>query len=208
MEVAGGRIGDGGRLATVISAIAVVFSAYSFYESVLRAPELEVYVPPRIDYADPDSPDNPFEVFVLPLTILNDGARTGTVLSIDLEVTNPRRNEVKRFYAARLGTWGAQDQQPFAPISLPGKGSFSHGLQFFPREGENVARILDLEAGAYSFRLILNAVPTGSDTWFKPATKPLEFQMQIGQLDYRNFSGTSTMAMWAADYRPVSSTGK
>ncbi len=38
----------GGWLATVISAFALVFSGYSFYESVLRAPEMAIYVPPRI----------------------------------------------------------------------------------------------------------------------------------------------------------------
>lgn len=205
LEQARGAALGGGLLATLISAFALVFSAYSFYESVLRAPELGVYVPPRIDYSDPDSPDSPFEVFVLPLTILNDGARTGTVLSIDLEVRNPRRNEVKRFYAARFGTWGAQPLQPFTPISLAGKDSFSQALQFLPRSGEDVARILDLEAGTYSFRLILNVAATGADNFFAPKTRPLEFEMQIDQLDYRNFSQTGTMAMWAKDYRSVSS---
>ena len=33
----------GGRLATIISALALLFSGYSFYEAVLRAPELAVY---------------------------------------------------------------------------------------------------------------------------------------------------------------------
>ncbi|CFX34705.1 conserved protein of unknown function [Candidatus Filomicrobium marinum] len=200
-----GRLSDGGLWATLISAFALAFSGYSFYESVLRSPELSVYVPPRIEYTDPDSPDSPFEVFVLPLTVLNDGARTGTVLSIDLEVTNPRRNEVKRFYAARTGTWGTQPFQPFAPVSLEGKGSSSQALQFFPRSGERVARILDLEAGTYSFRLVLNTATTSSYRFLEPKTNPLEFEMQIDQLDYRNFSGAGTMAMWAADYRPISS---
>jgi hypothetical protein len=31
----------------------------------------------------------------------------------------------------------------------------------------------------------------------------LEFEMQIGKLDYRNFNGNGVMEMWAADYRPA-----
>ena len=73
----------GGRLATIISALALAFSGYSFYEAVLRAPELAIYVPPRIAYTDPDRPDSPFEVFIIPVTLANDGARSGTVLSLD-----------------------------------------------------------------------------------------------------------------------------
>jgi hypothetical protein len=184
----------GSYLATLISAIAALFSAYTFYE--VRAPRLAIYVPPRIDYSDPDGPDRPMEVFVLPVTIANDGAQTGTVLSINLQVMNPRTLQVKQFYAARLGSWGEQPTKPFAPVSLSGKASFSHALQFFPRKGETVLRILDLEPGSYAFKLTLDTASTST-------VKPLEFEMQIDRLDYRNFSGTGTMEMWANDYRPI-----
>lgn len=198
---------SGNMLATTISAVALLFSAYSVYESVLRAPELAIYVPPRLDYTDPDRPDNPFEVFVVPITVANDGARTGTVLSIDLEVTNPKTGETKTFYADRRGAWRSQPVEPFAPVSLSGRASFSDAVQFFPRAGESVARILDLEPGKYRFKLSLQtAVPeTGLfGILGKPGpVRPLEFEMQIGQIDYRNFSGAGTMAMWAADYKPA-----
>ena len=117
-EALGRNSRSGGLLATLISALALAFSGYTFYESVLRAPELAVYVPPGIEYTDPDRPDNPFEVFVIPVTLANDGARTGTVLSIDLEVTNKRSGDKKLFYAAQLGSWGEQPQKPFAPVPL------------------------------------------------------------------------------------------
>lgn len=200
--------GPGGLLATVISALALAFSGYTFYESVLRAPELAIYVPPSIDYTDPDRPDSPFEVFVIPVTLVNDGARTGTVLSIDLEVTNPRSGETKQFHAAQLGAWGNDPQVPFAPVSLAGRTSFSQAVQFFPRNGETVARVLDLEAGTYRFRMILRTATAGGLALLPQGrVSPLVFERQIGQLDYRNFSGRGTMTMWTEDYAPASSAG-
>ncbi|MGE4129246.1 MAG: hypothetical protein AB7E80_13870 [Hyphomicrobiaceae bacterium] len=189
--------------ATVVSLLALLFSGYSFYESVLRAPEIAVYVPPLLDYTDPDRPDSPLEVFIIPVTLANDGARSGTVLSIDLTVTNPRTGQSKRFYAARVGPWSAEQARPFTPATLAGKGSYSEAVQFFPRVGEDVARILDLEAGAYRLTLTLNtAAAAGPRFISEPRVAPLSFERQIGQLDYRNFNGRGTMEMWAADYRP------
>lgn len=199
----------GNLIATVISAVALLFSAYSVYESVLRSPKLAIYVPPRIDYTDPDSPDSPFEVFIMPITLANDGARSGTVLSVDLEVMNQRTNEVKSFYAARRGAWMEQPVKPFAPVSLAGRASFSDALQFFPRNDEKVARILDLEPGTYTFKLTLQTAQPEKDGLSAligdgGAVAPLEFQMQIGQMDYRNFQGNGTMAMWSPDYKSAS----
>ncbi|MEL7047854.1 MAG: hypothetical protein AAFO75_02665 [Pseudomonadota bacterium] len=198
-----GGSGFGSALATIISALALAFSGYSFYESVLRAPELAVYAPPRIDYTDPDRPDSPFEVFVIPLTVANDGARSGTVLSIDLAVTNRRSKETKRFYAAQLGTWRAEPRKPFAPVVLAGKTAFTDTVQFLPRNGETVPRITDLEPGTYDFEVTLN---TGGVTQPWPFTgapvRPLKFSRNIGQLDYRNFTGAGTMALWSPDYKP------
>ena len=156
-EYVGGRRGGGvgNAFATIISAFALVFSGYSFYESVLRAPEIATFVPPRIDYTDPDRPDSPFEVFVVPLTIANSGARSSTVLSVNLAVTNRRSGETKNFYAAQLGTWRAEPRKAFAPIQLAGKTAFSETIQFMPENGATVPRILDLEPGTYDFVVTL-----------------------------------------------------
>ncbi len=207
LETAQGSRFSGSLFATIISAAALLFSGYSFYESVLRAPSIAVYVPPQIDYIDPDRPDSPFEVFILPVTLANDGARSGTVLSIDLEITNPRTTESKMFYAAQKGSYGTQPSMPFAPVSLSGKASFSTALQFFPRRGEKVARILDLEPGNYKFKLTLNTAAAGGDTLFgaKKQVKPLEFEMQAGKMDYRFFTNNNTMELWDDDYQPAAS---
>jgi hypothetical protein len=196
-------------LATAMSTIALLFSAYSLYESSLRAAELAVYIPPRIDYTDPDSPESPFEVFVVPMTLANDGARSGTVLAINLEVTNPRTKQTKRFYAARFGTWREEPARPFAPVPLSGKTSASQTLQFFPRVGETIPRILDLEPGDYRFKLLLDTAAAGRRDWRAAGNVvSLEFEMQIGRLDYRNFNGNGVMEMWATDYRPAATTAQ
>ena len=196
----------GGKFATILSAFALLFSGYSFYETVLRAPELAIYVPPRIDYTDPDRPDSPYEVFIVPLTLANDGARSGTILSMDLDVTNPRTGQTKRFYGAYVGSYGNKPVKPLTPVALSGKASFSQAVQFIPRVGEKIPRILDFEAGDYRFEIRLNTATTGSDLPFlAPVVKPLRFNMQIGKLNYLFFNGTGTMPMWSKDYRPAKS---
>ena len=192
----------GGLTATIISAFALIFSGYSFYETVVRAPDLSVFVPPHIRYADPNSPDDPFEVFAIPLTVANDGARTGTAMAIDLEVTNLRSKETKKFYAANLGDWKADTGRSFTPVTLSGKSSFSETVQFFPRVGEKVARILDLEPGHYRLKLTLRDTNSGSTIWNR-SVQPLAFEMQAGQMDYRYFNNYGTMEMWSPNYQPV-----
>ncbi len=185
-------------LTSLMSAFAVLFSAYSLWESVLRAPDLALFVSPRIEYTDPDRPEAVREVFILPMTIANDGARTANIQSINLEVTNPRTKQSKFFYAARLGTWAETPIKPFAPVVLSGKGTYSHALQFEPRPGEAVARILDQEGGTYLFKLTLDLAGTEQD---RSGLATLQFEMKSDALDYRYFQGAGTMMMWAPDHR-------
>ena len=190
----------------LMSLVALMFSGYSLYESALRAPQLSIFVAPRIDYTDPDRPEAVREVFILPLTIANDGARPATVLALNLEVVNPRTGQKKLFYSARLGTWGERPLRPFAPVVLAGRATFSNAVQFEPRNGETVPRILDQEAGKYSLKLTLETAAARQVAGIAAgAVAPLQFEMQAGELDYRYFQGTGTMEMWAPDYQaPVS----
>ena len=190
---------------TLMSVVALMFSGYSLYESAPRAPQLSIFVAPRIDYTDPDRPEAVREVFILPLTIANDGARPAVVLALNLEVVNPRTKEKKTFFAARLGTWGERPLHPFAPVVLAGRATFSNAVQFEPRNGETVPRILDQEAGKYAFKLSLETAAARQVAGLTAAVTPLQFEMQIADLDYRYFQGSGTMEMWAPDYRaPVS----
>src|SRR5882724_12159721 len=109
------------------SVVAMLFSAYSLWETSLKRSILKVFVAPVIRYASPYQNTN-FEVFAIPVTITNTGARAGTVMSIGLEVRDPVNKLSKRFYSADLGQWGIEkahkgEFRPFAPIPLPGSTS-------------------------------------------------------------------------------------
>lgn len=187
---------------TVMSVVALMVSGYSLYESTLKGPELSVFVAPRIDYTDPDRPEAVREVFIMPVSVANDGARAATVMSVNLEVINPRTKQSKMFYAARLGSWGEAPLKPFAPAVLAGRATYSQALQFEPRVGEAVARILDLEPGGYTFKLTLELAGAGVGG---AGGQSLQFEMQAGQMDYRMFNGNGTMMMWTPSYRPPTS---
>ena len=203
-----GAHSHGGRFATIISALALLFSGYSFYEAVLRAPEMAIYVPPRIAYTDPDRPDSPFEVFVIPVTLANDGARTGTVLSMDLTVKNTKTGDIKQFYSAQIGPWGAQPVKAHAPVSLPGRISSSQSVQFFPLAEGKLPRITSQEGAIYELEIRLNTASKRIGVPFLDLqTKPIKFKMQMGKMDYRRFTRTGTIELWSKGNRPAGSNG-
>ena len=120
---------DSGWVSAVIPAIALFISAYSLYQTSLRRPKLSLFVPPVIQYSSPYTNSN-FEVLGIPVTIANSGARSGTVLSIDLVATNPEKKLTKQFYSAEFGRWTMENARgnkfrPFAPLALQGKSSTS-----------------------------------------------------------------------------------
>src|SRR6266567_7302265 len=114
-------------LSDIGSAAAFVVSAYSLYQTTLKRAGMKVFVSPVIRYASPYQNSN-FEAFAVPLTVTNEGAQTGTVLSMDLVVKNPERSLSKRFFSADVGQWSVEKAQkgdftPFAPIVLAGRSS-------------------------------------------------------------------------------------
>lgn len=154
--------GHGGRIAAILSALALGFSGLSFYESVLKTAALEVYVPPVIHYARDQGGD--VELFAVPITIVNSGARTGTALTMELTVENLRPDapvKTKRYYSAFIGEHSPRDDdasRAFAPLSLAGRTTFSDTVRFYP-EGNPLPALVD-DAGDYRFTLKLTtAVP-------------------------------------------------
>ncbi len=72
---------SGGMMAIVVSALALVFSAVSLYQTVIKQAQLHVYLPDTINYTR--DPDGSFEVFVLPITVSNSGAPRRTRLCFE-----------------------------------------------------------------------------------------------------------------------------
>lgn len=205
--------GHGGRLAAVLSAFALGFSGLSFYESVLKTASLEVYVPPVIHYARDDGGD--IELFAIPLTVVNSGARTGTVLTMELEAESLRPGaevKTKRYYSAFIGEHPVKQDETnhsFAPLSLAGRSTFSDTVRFYP-EGNPLPRLVD-EAGDYRFTLrVTPAIPANQGAWDslwnkKPAT--ITFERTLPYLSEQMLGQRrTTIPMHDKDWKPTAAT--
>jgi hypothetical protein len=196
-----------GVSAEIFSGVAVAVSGYSLWQTSLRQADLHVFVPPLIRYASPYQ-NSTFEIFEIPLTATNQGAQTGTVLSINLEVTNPQSNASKYFYSGGLGPWSlakaqGEDLQPFTPLSLSGRASHSATVLFYARDDSTVRQIID-GPGLYHFAMVLlTARPEGFSVLGRSKSKPLIFEMNLPYLDHRAFtSGSGTLGLHHPHWQP------
>jgi hypothetical protein len=191
--------------AEVFSGIAVLVSGYSLWQTSLRRARLQVFVPPVIRYASPYQ-NSAFEVFEIPITAVNEGARTGTILSLDLEVTNRETGAKKQFYSAGLGPWilakiRDEGPRPFAPLSLPGRTSYSETILFFAREDSRIQQLLEAP-GLYDFAIRLITTSPGG----RKAPPALTFDMNLPYMDHRAFtSGAGTLPLYRPDWQSAAS---
>jgi hypothetical protein len=188
-------------LSDFIAGVALLVSAYSLWQSKLKRADLKVFVPPVIQYSSPYQNSN-FEVFAIPVTIANEGAQTGTVLSLELEVTDPRTKAVKRFYSADFGRWTmektkANAYRPFAPISLAGHARQTETVLFYTRgDGEKPDQMVR-ETGPYDFKLILDDGSLQKKGGQPPS---VEFVRELRWYDARAFD-EGTLPMFALNWR-------
>ncbi|MBI4724441.1 MAG: hypothetical protein HY765_05520 [Rhodomicrobium sp.] len=199
-----------GFTAEIFSGVAVLVSGYSLWQTSLRRADLQVFVPPLIRYASPYQ-NSIFEVFEIPLTIINEGARTGTVLSLNLEVTDPQTGVSKHFYSAGLGTWSLAKSQgegllPFMPLSLAGHTSQSAAVLFYAREDSRVPQVVE-RAGHYKFVMhLLTARREGFFPLGGSKSEPLIFEMCLPYMDHRAFTGGSgTLPLHHPDWQTATS---
>ena len=204
------QVSHGGRLATALSAIALVFSGFTFYESALKRPDLSVYVPPMIHYAR----DGDNDVFNVPVTITNDGAKSGTVLTMELVAENLRdgaERKSARFHSAFIGEHPRSDDtvnRSFAPISIAGNGTFTETIRFYPME--NPLPFLVDDKGDYRFTLKLVTPGSVSATAWDPFASrnptPLTFDVTLPFISFQHLAfRRGTIAMFNKDWKPASS---
>jgi hypothetical protein len=193
---------DGGKLAVLVSAIALLFSGYSLWETSLKAADVHAFVPPVIQFSAPYQNSN-FEVLAVPVTLTNEGARSATVLSIELAITDPRSKQTKRFYAADFGRWTMERTrsgayEPFAPISLPGRSSRTESVLFYTRGKDEKPNELIREPGPYHFTLTFDIAES--------AAKPtVSFERTLLAYDARAFN-KGTLPLYASDWSAASNS--
>jgi hypothetical protein len=201
---------SGGIAATLLSAVAVIFSGFSLWDTSLKSADLQVFVPRVIYYASPYNNTN-FEMISIPVTITNEGAQTGTVLQIDLAVTDPRTKQTKHFYAAEFGVWSMERTRTrsytgFAPLSLAGRTSRTESVLFYTRGDDEKPEQLIREVGPYEFTLTITEAENKGD-WFgggnqKPVS--VSFERVLPFYDARSFE-SGTISMHAKDWQTSSS---
>ena len=210
---------DGGRpllkhVPTAISVMAFGFSTVSFYETAMKQADLAIFVPPVIHYGRDAGGD--VELFAIPITITNSGARTGTVLSMDLEAE--RLGEVekdyprtKRYYSAYLGEHPRSPDtvnRAFAPASIAGRQTYSDTIRFYP-VGNPLPKLAQ-DAGDYTFKLTLNLAEVQAQGWWEqmwaPKVSPVSFTLKMPWISDQHLGfRRGTIAMYAKDHRPTSS---
>jgi hypothetical protein len=206
--VRGGEGAGTGAITAVASALALLFSAYSLYETSVRRADLRAFVPPVIAYSQPNN--NSFEVFEIPVTVMNIGARAGTVLSMELEVENPRTKTRRKFYSSDFGRWTVDNARSgtafkaYAPISVPGKASWSDSVLFFSRDDQPDQTIAEQKGGLYRFKLTpVVAFPEDLgilDRAWAAKPEPLTFEMVMPEIDHRVFNA-GTLQLHAPQWR-------
>jgi hypothetical protein len=184
---------DSGWASTGIAGVALIVSVYSLYVTSIRRPKLCLFVPPVIQYSSPYSNSN-FEVLGIPVTIANLGARSGTVLSIDLIITNAAKDLQKRFYSAEFGRWSMDNARsnnfrPFAPLALQGRSSTSDSILFYSYPDERVGQIVEPHS-TVTLALEMHT----PDAPFAKRRSALTFEVAVPEMDHRVFT-TGTMPL-------------
>jgi len=126
-------------------------STFNLYVNYLKAPDINFVVAPYINHVVDSRSKN--EAFFIPLTIINRGARPGTVLSFQLTVTHVSDGLQTSYFAQYYGlpnSAGATGDF-FTPLSLNGYSSDSKTTCFYP-QGSRIGTFFSA-TGDYEFQV-------------------------------------------------------
>lgn len=190
----------GNMVAILASAMALIFSGVSLYETVIKQAHLHMFVPDTIAYTR--DPDGGFEVFAVPVTVSNSGARDGIVSSLKLEVRNAAtgaKQTLEASYVAGTDYFSAKEdaansvrrsKTPFAPLSVNGRGSVTATVLFYARQYSE-QRVVPGQ-GKYELQLTAVTKPVetlGSvDSLWSTEIAPSQFVYELPQVS-RFFEG-------------------
>jgi hypothetical protein len=138
-------------MAIVISVISFIISTVNVYVTNLKSPDLNLIVAPFIRQIVDNTSLN--EAFFIPVTVTNQGAKPGSLLSFELTVTYLPSGVQETYYAQYV----ASSENPetlgsfFAPMNLAGYSADGHTLCFYPL-GERDGNFFN-QPGKYEFLL-------------------------------------------------------
>ena len=115
-------------LALLVSAVSLVSSTITLYETVLRTPRLVTHAAATWNYLR--GPALTDETIVVPVTVANHGARPGVVLGVELTLTAADGTK-REFHASSVQT-AEKDRLLFSPLAIPGRSSTTAVLIFTP----------------------------------------------------------------------------
>ncbi|MGI9405561.1 MAG: hypothetical protein ACR2O4_04245 [Hyphomicrobiaceae bacterium] len=191
--------GQGGVVTALVSAFALIFSAVSLYETVLKRASLKIYVPPVVHYAR--NPGGEQEMFAIPITVANHGARDAAITSIEMNVTGNGKpaGEGREFFSAyfvdasffakskgfdvqtKRFDRNPRQKLPFAPISVAGRGSYT-GTILFNVVGKSYPHAIS-EAGEFRLTLRLRTELDegvgGVDEFLSVQTDPITLTVRL-----------------------------
>jgi hypothetical protein len=149
--------------ALLSSATALIFSVFSLYETVIKHADLHIYQPPLIYMYR----ENFRDLFAIPITLSNVGPQHGTVLSFDLEVTDPKTLKRMKFQSLHFGDSPKRNTRLFTPITVAGRSSYTDVILFYALSRGSFVEVTGGIKLPLRFKLTLNVDGTGG--WF--ATK-------------------------------------
>lgn len=181
--------------ATVVTAIAsmlaLLFSGISLYQTVLKQADLHLFVPDTISYTR--DPNGSFEVFVVPVTVANAGARDGIVSSLALNVKNLETGRTRTFHASYFAEPGyfstkeditkglARPKRAFAPLTVAGRSGYSGTILFYPRAYDKERVVIG--AGDFDLKLSAKMVTVDQmgvlDRFWSSAIAPMAFLAKL-----------------------------
>jgi hypothetical protein len=139
----------GSLAALAISLLALSVSIMNLYIASLRAPQVEMRVAPYIRHGIDDTSGN--EAFLVPLTMVNSGARATSILSLEMTIRHVPSGDEKTLYGQYFTEERTRLGELFSPIGLSGYSDVSRTVAFYPL-GEQTDRILN-SPGLYEFQI-------------------------------------------------------
>lgn len=151
-------------LLTLVSFIALIVSCISFYVTSLEQPKPIVYISNVMLFGhDKDGT----EIFVLPITIANRGARDAVITKLNLVVTKQDATAYATFSSTHVGDNHRSPNGLFSPISVAGHSSVAKTL-IFTRNNHIEDTFVDTK-GDYSYCLsietALDSNQAEANTW-------------------------------------------